>query len=96
MKLLFFDDFKLGVLKGDTVMDVSQVVQDIPHTAPHRPAIAQKVVETIMGWFFLNQPVHISKLTRKDAYDKTIEAQIHRWRSGCSNSCPGFRLDSRF
>src|SRR5215467_2987309 len=35
MKLLFFDDFKLGVLKGDTVVDVSQVVQDIPHTAPH-------------------------------------------------------------
>jgi len=35
MKLLFFDDFKLGVLKGDTVVDVSQVVRDIPHTGPH-------------------------------------------------------------
>src|SRR5713226_5490389 len=35
MKLLFFDDFKLGVLNGDTVVDVSQVVRDIPHTAPH-------------------------------------------------------------
>ena len=35
MKILFFDDFKLGVLKGDTVVDVSQVVQDIPHTGPH-------------------------------------------------------------
>jgi 2-keto-4-pentenoate hydratase/2-oxohepta-3-ene-1,7-dioic acid hydratase in catechol pathway len=35
MKLLFFDDFKLGVLKGDTVVDVSQVVQDIRHTGPH-------------------------------------------------------------
>ncbi|HWP58480.1 MAG TPA: fumarylacetoacetate hydrolase family protein [Candidatus Acidoferrales bacterium] len=35
MKLLFFDDFKLGVLKGDTVVDVSHVVQDIPHTGPH-------------------------------------------------------------
>ena len=35
MKLLFFDDFKLGVLKGDTVVDVSEVVRDIPHTAPH-------------------------------------------------------------
>jgi 2-keto-4-pentenoate hydratase/2-oxohepta-3-ene-1,7-dioic acid hydratase in catechol pathway len=35
MKLLFVDDFKLGVLKGDTVVDVSQVVHDIPHTAPH-------------------------------------------------------------
>ena len=34
MKLLFFDDFKLGVLKGDTVVDVSGVVQDIPHLSP--------------------------------------------------------------
>jgi 2-keto-4-pentenoate hydratase/2-oxohepta-3-ene-1,7-dioic acid hydratase in catechol pathway len=35
MKLLFFDDFKLGVLKGDTVVDVSPVVREIPHTGPH-------------------------------------------------------------
>ncbi|HEV8615151.1 MAG TPA: fumarylacetoacetate hydrolase family protein [Methylomirabilota bacterium] len=35
MKLLFFDDFKLGVLKGDTVVDVSQAVQNVPHTGPH-------------------------------------------------------------
>jgi 2-keto-4-pentenoate hydratase/2-oxohepta-3-ene-1,7-dioic acid hydratase in catechol pathway len=35
MKLLFFDDFKLGVLQGDSVVDVSQVVREIPHTAPH-------------------------------------------------------------
>lgn len=35
MKLVFFDDFKLGVLKGDRVVDVSAVVQDIPHTGPH-------------------------------------------------------------
>ena len=35
MKLLFFDDFKLGVLKGDSVFDVSPIVQGIPHTGPH-------------------------------------------------------------
>src|SRR5205823_12089266 len=35
MKLLFFDDFKLGVLKGGTVVDASQVVRDLPHTGPH-------------------------------------------------------------
>ena len=34
MRLLFFDDFKLGVLNGDNVMDVSSVVQDIPHSGP--------------------------------------------------------------
>ena len=35
MKLLYFDDFKLGVLKGDSVVDVSAVVKDIPHIGPH-------------------------------------------------------------
>ena len=35
MKLLYFDDFKLGVLKGDRVVDVSAVVADIPHLGPH-------------------------------------------------------------
>jgi 2-keto-4-pentenoate hydratase/2-oxohepta-3-ene-1,7-dioic acid hydratase in catechol pathway len=35
MKLVYFDDFRLGVLKGDAVVDVSAVVRDIPHTGPH-------------------------------------------------------------
>lgn len=35
MKLAYFDDFKLGVLKGDAVVDVSSIVKDIPHTGPH-------------------------------------------------------------
>jgi 2-keto-4-pentenoate hydratase/2-oxohepta-3-ene-1,7-dioic acid hydratase in catechol pathway len=35
MKLCYFDDFKLGVIKGDRVVDVSAVVADIPHTGPH-------------------------------------------------------------
>ncbi|HKA43547.1 MAG TPA: fumarylacetoacetate hydrolase family protein [Burkholderiales bacterium] len=35
MKILYFDDFKLGVLKGDDVVDVSGVVKDIPHLGPH-------------------------------------------------------------
>jgi 2-keto-4-pentenoate hydratase/2-oxohepta-3-ene-1,7-dioic acid hydratase in catechol pathway len=34
MRLLYFNDFRLGVLKGDTVVDVTSVVQDIPHTGP--------------------------------------------------------------
>jgi 2-keto-4-pentenoate hydratase/2-oxohepta-3-ene-1,7-dioic acid hydratase in catechol pathway len=34
MKLVYFDDFKLGVLKGDAVVDVSAEVRDIPHTGP--------------------------------------------------------------
>jgi 2-keto-4-pentenoate hydratase/2-oxohepta-3-ene-1,7-dioic acid hydratase in catechol pathway len=35
MKLVLFDAYKLGVLKGDAVVDVSAAVADIPHTGPH-------------------------------------------------------------
>ncbi len=35
MKLLYFDDFKLGVLAGDNVVDVTALVADIPHSGPH-------------------------------------------------------------
>jgi 2-keto-4-pentenoate hydratase/2-oxohepta-3-ene-1,7-dioic acid hydratase in catechol pathway len=34
VKLLLFDDFKLGVLRGDQVVDVSDVVKDVPHVGP--------------------------------------------------------------
>ncbi|OGA22137.1 MAG: fumarylacetoacetate hydrolase [Betaproteobacteria bacterium RIFCSPLOWO2_02_FULL_65_24] len=35
MKILYFDDFKLGVLnKAGAVVDVTQLVQDIPHVGP--------------------------------------------------------------
>jgi 2-keto-4-pentenoate hydratase/2-oxohepta-3-ene-1,7-dioic acid hydratase in catechol pathway len=34
MKLMYFNDFRLGVLKGDHVVDVMAAVQNIPHTGP--------------------------------------------------------------
>jgi 2-keto-4-pentenoate hydratase/2-oxohepta-3-ene-1,7-dioic acid hydratase in catechol pathway len=34
MKLVFFDDFKLGVVQGESVVDVSNVVKDIPNLEP--------------------------------------------------------------
>ena len=34
MKLAYFDDYKLGVMKGDNIVDVSAVVRDIPHHGP--------------------------------------------------------------
>ncbi len=43
MKLLFFDDFKLGVLKGDLVVDVTNVVKDIPRLGP--PDVIRGVIE---------------------------------------------------
>lgn len=35
MKLVFFDEFKLGAVKGDRVVDISSAVRDIPHIGPH-------------------------------------------------------------
>ena len=35
MKLAYFDDFKLGVVKGDAIVDVTPAVKDIPHAGPH-------------------------------------------------------------
>ena len=34
MRLVMFNDYKLGVLKGDAVVDVSAAVADIPRTGP--------------------------------------------------------------
>jgi 2-keto-4-pentenoate hydratase/2-oxohepta-3-ene-1,7-dioic acid hydratase in catechol pathway len=35
VKLCYFDDFKPGVVKQDTVVDISPVIADIPHVAAH-------------------------------------------------------------
>jgi 2-keto-4-pentenoate hydratase/2-oxohepta-3-ene-1,7-dioic acid hydratase in catechol pathway len=45
VKLLYFDDFKLGVLKGDQVVDVTAAVKDVPHTGPH-----DLISGVIAGW----------------------------------------------
>ena len=37
MKLMYFDDYKLGVVKGDAVVDVSSVVKNIAAYRPARP-----------------------------------------------------------
>jgi 2-keto-4-pentenoate hydratase/2-oxohepta-3-ene-1,7-dioic acid hydratase in catechol pathway len=35
MKLLFYNDYRLGVLKQDSVVDIYDIVKSIPHTGPH-------------------------------------------------------------
>ena len=35
MKLGYFDDWRLGVVKGDAIVDVTALVQDVPHIGPH-------------------------------------------------------------
>ena len=35
MKLAFFDDFRLGVVRGEEIVDASEVVASVPHLGPH-------------------------------------------------------------
>lgn len=35
MKLVYFDDFKLGIVTGASVVDVTNVVKDVPHLGAH-------------------------------------------------------------
>ncbi len=52
MRLLFFDDFKLGVLTGDTVVDVSALVESLPHAGPHDliNGLIERFAEYRGGW----------------------------------------------
>ena len=34
MKLAYFNDFRLGVVKADRLVDVTALVAGIPHTGP--------------------------------------------------------------
>lgn len=45
MKLLLFDDFKLGALRGDKVIDLSDSVKNIPYTDP------QTLISRVIGNF---------------------------------------------
>lgn len=35
MRFLYFNNFTLGVLRGDGVVDVSRIVREIPRASPH-------------------------------------------------------------
>jgi 2-keto-4-pentenoate hydratase/2-oxohepta-3-ene-1,7-dioic acid hydratase in catechol pathway len=52
MKLLYFNDFRLGVLKGDKVVDVTPAVQNVPHTGP-----GNLIIGVIERWSELRAPL---------------------------------------
>ena len=53
MKLVFFDDFKLGVVKGDTVVDMSNAVSGIEHSSPQD--LSGKLIENFSRYRALLQ-----------------------------------------
>lgn len=60
MKLLFFNDFSLGVVKGSNVVDINDVVADIPHAHP------QDVVRGLIEDFAAYRPKIEAKVNSTD------------------------------
>src|SRR3954471_16817961 len=52
MKVLYFNDWRLGVLKGENVVDVTAAVQNVPHTAP-----GNLIIGVIERWPDLKAPI---------------------------------------
>jgi 2-keto-4-pentenoate hydratase/2-oxohepta-3-ene-1,7-dioic acid hydratase in catechol pathway len=52
MKLLYFNDYRLGVLNGERVVDVTPAVQNIPHTGP-----GNLIIGVIERWPELRGPL---------------------------------------
>jgi 2-keto-4-pentenoate hydratase/2-oxohepta-3-ene-1,7-dioic acid hydratase in catechol pathway len=52
MRVLYFNDYRLGVLKGDRVVDVTSVVQNVPHTGP-----GNLIIGVIERWSDLRGPI---------------------------------------
>ena len=72
MKLVYFDDFKLGVLKGDAVVDVSAAVKDIPHSGPG----------DLMNGLIEHWSTYRARL------ETAAAAGCARWRAGCPGPAP--------
>ena len=62
MKIAFFDDWKLGLVKGDGIVDVSAVVSAIPHLGPH----------DLINGMIANFPAYRAKLEAAAASGKPI------------------------
>ena len=52
MKLLYFNDFRLGVLRGENVVDVTAAVKNVPHTGP-----GNLIIGVIERWADLKAPI---------------------------------------
>ena len=52
MKFLYFNDFRLGALKGDRVVDITPAVQNVPHTGP-----GNLIIGVIERWADLRAPL---------------------------------------
>ena len=56
MKLVFFNDFTLGVLKDGNVIDVFDAVKDVPHMTPQElisGVIADFMCLSLCGYMYL-------------------------------------------
>ena len=71
MKICYFDDFRLGIVKGDAVVDVSKVVKAVAHTGPH------DLISALIADF----PKYRAKLEKAAAAGRGIPLKKVRLRS---------------
>ena len=81
MKLLHFNDFQLGVLKGENVIDISSVVDDMPHTGPHTGP--QDRIKGLIEHFdeyrpYLQPAPNIHSAGKKGHQDLIFSIPLHR------------------
>ena len=79
MKILFFDDFKLGVLNGDQIVDVSGLVEGVPGHSQFARHLAESgcrvVIPTLISRKSDQKPNQISK--REWLYRSAFELGRH-------------------
>jgi 2-keto-4-pentenoate hydratase/2-oxohepta-3-ene-1,7-dioic acid hydratase in catechol pathway len=71
MKLLYFNDYRLGVLKGERVVDVTSVVQNVPHTGP-----GNLIIGVIERWSDLRGPIDKAAASGSNAGTGLPVAQV--------------------
>ena len=71
MKIVFFDDFKLGLVEGDTVVDASEIAKGIEHTSP----------QDLLGKLIERFPAHKGRLEQIATEGRGVPLSQVRLRS---------------
>jgi hypothetical protein len=77
VKIGFFDDYRLGVILGDSIVDVSSAVAEIPRLAPH------DLINGLIAVFQTHRP----RLEEAASRGKRIPFAFGRWFGVLDRRC---------
>ena len=84
MKLVFYDDFKFGALKGDTVVDLTAAVSGIQHISPQD--LLNRVIENF-SQHKSGLEAAITSGTGVDLGSVSLRSPLGASILACENSC---------